>query len=522
MRRLLLLPILLLGLALVPAGASASTYLVSTMMDDDQLLYRGDATRDATLKRMQSLGVDYVRVSVLWEVAAEDARKGKARKRRFSGDDPRTYPRTNWDRYDRLVKAANALKIGVYMNVTGPGPKWAHRRAPKGEATSTKRAWKPKEKAYGKFVEAVAKRYSGRYKDENDYRTILPRVQFWSLWNEPNQAGWLTPQWEDGVPTAAVMYRDLWYYGRRALEKTGHGQDVILLGETAPIGDRELDRDVRSHVHPKVFIREMYCIRPDGTRYTGADARKRKCDRLGRLGGSFKSFAYAHHPYTKTLAPTQRDEDADSITMANIGELTPLLKQVQAASGIGGPIYSIMTEYGYETDPPDPHQGIPPHKQAEYINLGEYIAYRDPHVIGQAQFLLRDTPPRKYEPRNSREYWFTYQSGLFNINGSPKPSATAYTMPLLVTGRGTDEAGNPTVKFWGGVRFLPFGVESSVFMQYRPVGGQQFETVGDPVKVSITGYYETQSTQVGPGTWRAVWINSATGGASYSREVEVR
>ena len=522
MRRLLLLPLLILGLALVPASANASSYLISTMMDDDQLLYRGDETRDATLKRMQALGVDYVRVSVLWEVVAEDARKGSKRKRKFNPSNPRTYPRTNWDRYDRLVRAANALKIGVYMNVTGPGPKWAHRRAPKGEARSTKRAWKPKEKAYGKFVEAVAKRYTGSYKDENDHRTILPRVQFWSLWNEPNQAGWLTPQWEDGVPMAPIIYRDLWYYGRKAFEKTGHGEDVILLGETAPIGDRELLRDARGHVHPKVFIRELFCVRPDGTKYTGADAAKRKCSRLNRLGGAFKSFAFAHHPYTKTLAPTKRDEDADSLTMANIGELGPLLKQVQAASGIGGPTFSIMTEYGYETDPPDPHQGISPKLQAEYINLGEYIAYKDPTIIGQAQFLLRDTPPRKGEKKNSRKYWFTYQSGLFNINGSPKPSATAYTMPLLMTGTGTDSTGATTVNFWGGVRFLPFGIESSVFMQYRPAGATEFQNIGEPVKVGITGYYETAIAQPAPGTWRAVWVNSATGGASYSREVEVK
>jgi hypothetical protein len=522
MRRFLLLPFLLLGLAFVPASASAADYLTSTMMDDDQLLYRGDETRDATLKRMKSMGVDYARISVLWEVVAEDARKGKKRKRRFDGAKPRTYPKTNWDRYDRLVRAANALRIGVYMNVTGPGPKWAHRRAPKGEARSTKRAWMPREKEYGKFVEAVAKRYDGTYKDENDYRTILPRVQFWSLWNEPNQAGWLTPQWKDRVPMAPIIYRDLWIVGRRALDDTGHGRDVILLGETAPIGDRELLRDARGHLHPKVFIRELFCIRPDGTKYTGAAAAKRKCSRLNLLGGGYRSFAFAHHPYTKTLAPTQRDEDAESLTMANIGELAPLLKQVQEASGIGGPTQSIMTEYGYETDPPDPHQGISPAKQAEYINLGEYIAYKDPSIIGQAQFLLRDTPPRRSERKNTREYWFTYQSGLFNINGSPKPSATAYVMPLLATGRATDANGVPTVGFWGAVRFMPFGSETSVFLQHRPAGAQQFENVGEPVPVPGTGYYETAVPERGPGTWRAVWLHPLSGAAAHSREVEVK
>jgi hypothetical protein len=522
MRRYLFLPLLLLAAAVFAPPAQSSSLLISTMMDDDQLLYRGDATRDATLKRMKSLGVDYVRVSVLWEVVAEDARKGKKRKKQFKGDVPRTYPRTNWDRYDRLVRAANALRIGVYMNVTGPGPKWAHRKAPKGEARSTKRSWMPKEKAYGKFVKAVARRYDGTYKDENDHRTILPRVAFWSLWNEPNQAGWLTPQWKNKVPMAPVIYRDLWYYGYRALEQTGHAKDTILLGETAPIGDRELKKDARGHLHPKTFVRELFCVDPDGRKYTGAAAAKRKCSRLKRLGGGFKATAFAHHPYTKTLAPTQKDQDRDSITMANVNELAHLLQQVGQASGLSVPIYSIMTEYGYETDPPDTHQGISPLKQAEYINLGEYIAYKDPRVIGQAQFLLKDTPPRKSEKKGSRKYWFTYQSGLFNINGTPKPAASAYAMPLVATGKGTDSVGATTVNFWGGVRFLPFGFESSVYMQFRPAGQSQFQNVGDAVKVSSTGYYETAIAQPNPGTWRAVWVNSANGSATYSREVAVK
>ena len=65
--------------------------------------------------------IDAVRVTVLWRTVAEfayprlsdiDQLKGKARSRavrqrhRFDADDPRTYPRGNWDRYDNLVKAA--------------------------------------------------------------------------------------------------------------------------------------------------------------------------------------------------------------------------------------------------------------------------------------------------------------------------------------------------------------------------------------------------------------------------------
>src|SRR5688572_9962800 len=100
MRRLIL-ALLLVSLA-VPATAQANRdAMFSIMMDDDQLLYRGDNARDAAMRRMKNLGVDYVRVTVLWSVVAEHAktdRRGKKRKH-FKADDPRTYPKGNWDKY---------------------------------------------------------------------------------------------------------------------------------------------------------------------------------------------------------------------------------------------------------------------------------------------------------------------------------------------------------------------------------------------------------------------------------------
>jgi hypothetical protein len=516
MRRSILLPILLLGALAAPATVHAKEdFHLSTMMDDDQLLYRGDAERDATLKRMRALGVDYARVTVLWDVVAEGAKKGKRQRKRFRPDRPRTYPKHNWDRFDRLVRAALAEKVGVYLNITGPGPKWAHRKAPRREAASTRRTWWPKERQFFKFVKAVGRRYDGTYRDENDHRTILPRVQFWSIYNEPNQAGWLTPQWRKGIPWAPVMYRDLWYQGKRALDATGHDQDWVLIGETAPLGDS--GRDERAHLYPKNFIRELFCVRPDGRRYTGAAARKRRCSRLRRLDGAFDSQAWAHHPYTKGVAPNAKSGKPDAITMANLDDLHGVLDQSAAASGIAAPQQSIMTEFGYETDPPDPFNGISQDRQAEWINLGEYMAWKNPRVIGQAQFLMRDVGPRKGERRNTKRYWFNYQSGIFNIDGSPKPAAGAYAMPLVLTGR---PAG--AVSFWGGVRFLPLGTDSEVLLQFRPAGASEFQTAGAPVELGFTGFYETSIPQTSPGTWRAVWVNPTNGAAHVSREVEVR
>ena len=181
----------------------------------------------------------------------------------------------------------------------------------------------------------------------------------------------------------------------------------------------------------------------------------------------------------------------------------------------------MMTEFGYETEP-DPFVGISQAKQAEYINIGEYQAYVNPRVLGQAQFLLRDVLPVKGAKKNSKQYWFTYQSGLYKSNGAPKLSVLAYKMPLVATGQGTDSVGATTVTFWGGVRFLPFGTKSQVYMQYRVQGSNTFQLVGDAVPVEASGYYTTAVAQPDPGTWRAIWVNPVTGGFEISREVEVR
>jgi hypothetical protein len=522
-----LLLALTLGAIASPAAPANQGVMFSIMMDDDHLIYRGDQTRDATLRRMKTMGVDFVRVTVLWNVVAQNAkydRRGKKRKN-FKPDDPSTYPRGNWDRYDRLVQAGQTLGVGIYFNVTGPGPRWAHRKAPKSQKRY-QRTWEPKEREFFKFVKAVGRRYDGTYRDENDQRKILPRVGFWSIYNEPNQQGWLTPQYKrvgsQVVPWSPVMYRKLWRYGRAALDLTNHKGDIVLIGETAPLGSGL--HNPASPIYPKKFIRELFCVSPSGSRYTGSSASKRDCNELKKIG-TFNFTAWGHHPYTKFLSPTQRDKNRDSITIANINELSALLDQLGAKTGYlpaNKPNFVAMTEFGYETNPPDPFSGIKPDLQAEYINLGDYIAYKDPRVIANTQFLLKDVEPIKGYKKTSKKHWFTYQSGLYYANGTPKPAAAAYNLPLVMTGKGVDSPYGQGVAFWGWLRFLPLlppDQPQYVYLQFKPQGATDFQTVGDPIQVNQLGFFETVGPILAPGTWRAVWIEPISQTPVFSREV---
>jgi hypothetical protein len=355
-----------------------------------------------------------------------------------------------------------------------------------------KRAWKPKPNEYAKFVEAVGRRYSGRYRDENDGRQVLPRVRMWSLLNEPNQAGWLAPQWEKGRMVSASMARELYLRGRAALDRTGHGRDVIMVGETAPLGSTR--KGSTSPVHPKRWIRSFLCENRRGHRCN-------LFDKYGRI----RATHFAHHPYTKDRSPLQRDRHRDSITMANIDELGTLLDRLATRTKNiqrGLPIH--LTEFGFETNPPDPFSGIPLDRQAEWNTLGEEMAYRNPRIAGQTQFLLRDVAPVRSARPGTKAYWFTYQSGLEFNDGTPKPAMTAYIMPFTARPAGDG------VDIWGQLRFRPNhrppGAHDVVYIQHS-ADGQNWANVGDPITVTNgMGYYTARVPNPGAGQLRALWL----------------
>jgi len=522
----------LMLLTLGVSSAQASPEQASIMMDDDQLLYRTDATRARTLVAMKSLGVEVVRVTVLWKAVGEGASlsdkeisalkgdklkaRARAQRKRFKASNPRTYPTRNWDRYDNLVKDAAKFGMRVYFTITGPGPSYAHRRAPPSQRSNAG-TYKPIPTRFRDFVQAVGTRYNGRTRDENAARAPLPRVSLWSIWNEPNQPGWLTPQFEkrDGqvVPAAPALYRKLYQAGVQGLERSGHNltADGIFVGETAPLGS--VREGPRNGMRPVPFLRELVCLKPDGTSYEGPDAVRRDCDDFAK-GGPLKATAFAHHPYTKRVAPTVAPGSPDEITIANIGTLGPLLDTMSAQSGgklpAGLPV--LLTEFGYESSPPDTRNGIPLPRQAQFNQLAEFLAYNEPRVQATTHFLLRDVAPLKRYPKGSRLYWFTYQSGLLTNAGRSKPAAFAYALPLVLY-----PAGEGIVGFWGQLRFRPNGAQDIAVLMWRPTSKAPWQQIGEPVATSGMGYFSGSVAAPGAGgEYRAVYVNPENGKITHS------
>src|SRR4051794_16818211 len=282
---------LCLGLA---APASASRDQESIFEDEHQLLELGSSAADRSLDDIDALGADTVRSLVLWSRLAPG---GARRPTGFRAADPRAYPAALWDPYDGLVRGTAARGLGVILSPSTPMPAWASRCKRGDRATC-----KPDPTAYGAFDTALGRRYSGAYRDENQGGGVLPRVTRWSLGNEPNQPGWLTPQYERKrgrlVATAAVVYRQLAQAGTRAPRGRGRGGDQSRLGEPSPSGRTRGSR-ARRPVPPLQFLQKLFCLNARGGRLSGADGRAHGC-------GKFKKLAvrgFAHHPYQRGGSP---------------------------------------------------------------------------------------------------------------------------------------------------------------------------------------------------------------------------
>ncbi len=456
---LLLLSIMALAAAAAPA-AQAARDQEATFQDDNQLLYTTPAAQKTHLDTLKGLGVDRIRVTILWKAIAPAA--DSTTRPTFDATDPNAYAAGAWRSYDTLVKEAYARGMRVNFDVTGPAPLWANGQAPRPDIADT---YEPSAAEYSKFVTALGRRYSGTWSDGDG--GLIPRVDYWSIWNEPNHSGWLTPTWQKSggrfFERSASLYRELLDAGFAALGATGHGSDTILIGETAPTGTSS--KNVKRFMKPLVFLRALYCVDRKLHRLKGTVAKRLKCPSTGKAFRTqhpalFSATGFAHHPYQLLTAPNVKPRDKDYVTMGVLPRLTHALDTMVRRYGSHKKFPLYLTEYGYQT-PPD-LAGVPLSAQARFINQSEHIASRNPRVRTLSQFLLLDDGP----PIGT-----TFQSGLIARTGKKKPSFQAYRMPLWVSGKGSRK------HVWSVLRPAAKKVRAKALVQFRPRSGKRFRTI---------------------------------------------
>jgi hypothetical protein len=369
------------ALVAVPSAMAAKGMLVG-LYDEPQTF--GNPAR--AFPMMRTLRAHVVRVNLYWGSGAGRTGTGLAvaRRRPAKPLDPndRAY---DWSLYDRTVRLAQRYKIKVVFAIYGT-PGWANRGAgpnvPPAKVADLRN-----------FSYAAARRYSGRFRPggtDASYAAPLPAVRMWLAWNEPNNPVFLRRQYRKKggrwVVQSAVDYAKICNAVYAGVKTTLLKGERVGCGVTAPRGNNS-PRSNRPSVSPLAFLR------------------------AAKRAGMRRFDAYAHHPYygRPSETPTTRPKAKTAVGLGNIGDLTRELTRLYGKKRLW------ITEYGYQTRPPDRAFGVSYAKQATYLRQAYGIARKNPRIDMMLWFLLRD--------QRAIGGW---QSGLLTLGGKKKPAFTAF------------------------------------------------------------------------------------------------
>ena len=333
-------------------------------------------------------------------------------------------PAYDWSRSDAVLRALRHNGILPLVTLLGT-PAWANGgRKPNVAPTSGK--------AFGDFAYAAAKRY--------------PWVRRWLIWSEPNQRRWL-------AATTPRLYVTRLLNPAYVAIHTAIPRALVGGGVSAPRGGP-------GGVSPVDFIR-------------------------GLAAAGAKLDAYAHHPYPLSPTETPWTGGCDHCRTITMATLPRLLREVDRAFGTKTRIW--LTEYGYQTNPPDRLLGVSYAHQAQYLADASLRAYLAPRVDILIHYLVVDEP--------NPERW---QSGLFTISGRAKPSLRAFSLPFAQISRKDSRA-----SVWGQVR--PGTGRRVVRLQVYMDGDWRW--LGRAVRTDANGFFRV-SVGVPAGTRLRYWARA--------------
>lgn len=329
-------------------------------------------------------------------------------------------PAYHWGAADAVLKGLRDRGIPGVVGIVGT-PSWAN--GGRGPARAPRSKW-----SFRNFAAAAAARY--------------PWVRHWLIWNEPNQQRWLRPA------SPRLYTRKLLNPAYEAIHAV-NPRARVGGGVTAP-------RGLRGGVSPVDWIR--------GMKRAGA-----------------KLDAYAHHPYPASRFETPTSggcNHCETITMATIERLLSETRRAFGRTRIW------LTEYGYQTNPPDRLIGVSHRKQAEFIGSASRRVRLAPRVDMLIHFMYRDD-----------EDLGRWQSGLERANGANKLAMRAFPLPFTQVSR----KGRRTA-VWGQVR--PRSDRQTYRLQVRREG--RWRWAGGVHRTDGRGYFE-RTLDAPAGTRVRVW-----------------
>jgi hypothetical protein len=454
-----------------PASAAAR---MEVGMEDPRLLQSEPDRAQSVVEAWKALGVETVRLHARWYATSPASRRIR-RPRNFDLSDP-SERRYDWSSLDYAVALVLSAGMTPMVTVTGPAPYWATEkpRLRKGQ-------WLPRPDLFGQFARAVARRYGDR-------------VDRYLIWNEPNQPGWLMPQRDCRgrgrrtvcTPRAPHQYRRLYLAAERAIRSADRGAKLFL-GELAPVGDDPTNTTWRP-LAPLPFLRAMGCVDNRFRPLRAGSCRNYRAPRAD---------AFGYHPHGKQQAPDRPNPDRTEAQIADLDRLFRTLdrltrrRRLVAPAATGRRFDVYMTEFGFQTAPPDRLAGVSLEQQARYLQQSAYLLWRRPRVRNLTHYQWEDEIAKREGPKSGYGGW---QSGLFFYDGRPKPAAGVFAAPFVYDRRRT--------QLWGQVR--P-GLQQQVFLQERDAGATIWKAV-EQITTDASGYWTSDYPVDQRADYRFAWI----------------
>jgi hypothetical protein len=205
------------SISLVGAGGASAAVLG---LQDDRLASTAESTFGERLDLLQGTGARVTRVDVLWSEIAPTKPANES--------DPFD-PAYRFGRLDQILAGLTAHGIVPILSIYS-APTWA--TGGKGALPGRQyNAWMPNPGQYGRFVGAVAKRYSGFV---SSVYAVQPQARHIEIWNEGNIRRYFAPQFDArGRSVAPRNYMRL-VGAAYTNAKAANPRSVIIAGAGGP------------------------------------------------------------------------------------------------------------------------------------------------------------------------------------------------------------------------------------------------------------------------------------------------
>jgi hypothetical protein len=208
--------------------------------------------------------------------------------------------------------------------------------------------------------------------------------------------------------------------------------------------------------------------------------------------------SFGYHPHPKKLAPDAPNKDTDDAQFGDFSRLFHALDKLSRAHRIKAPGHTFkvrLTEFGYETNPPDRANGVSQSLQNRYLQQAAYIAWKTRRIASLNFYGWEDEPVRNLGRGGNR--YSNYQTGLKTVNGKDKPAYTTFAAPFVID----LPKGRSVGLFWGQVRPAHSG---KVTVQVRKKGAKTWSTL-TTVSMGTDGLWSKRIRVSSTSSYRYAW-----------------